>query len=268
MHRALVLNSAGDALRNLQGSGCAKVPVVGALLHRVDGPHAAVALQAGAVFCIDVLAWRLLRAGQQASAHRGASAEAQGLDDVPRARDAAIGEDRDAPRARVLRHVEDRRGLGPSTSADLLGGADGADAHADAEPIHAAVDEVLCLRLGDNVAADDLQVGELLLHPPKHLVLEDAIPLAAVHDDGVHTGGDQRAHPVFVTGPRPDGRRNPQTVPLVLRSVRVVRRLLQVRPRHKRHQSVVRGDHGQLALLRLLQNLVRGLQLDPLLRRN
>mmetsp|Transcript_29217 Transcript_29217/g.77926 ORF Transcript_29217/g.77926 Transcript_29217/m.77926 type:complete len:258 (+) Transcript_29217:213-986(+) len=188
VHRALVLHRPGHALCHFHGGPTTEIAVVRALLHGIDGAHAAVPLQPHASVRVGVLAGSLLRAGKQAATHRRSGAQAQGLDDVPRARDATIRQDRNPMRASELGDAVNRRSLRSATSAHLLGRADGADAHSHAEGVHAAINKMLRLPHRDDISADDLQVRELGLHPTDDVMLEGAITLAAVHDDGVHAG--------------------------------------------------------------------------------
>ena len=90
--------------------------------------------------------------------------------------------------ARQLRHKVDGRGRCPAASAHLLRGDAGADAHAHSERGHAALEEVLRRALGEDVAAGNLENGDLIREPADDVVLEGAIHLAAVRDDGGRSG--------------------------------------------------------------------------------
>mmetsp|Transcript_101284 Transcript_101284/g.321657 ORF Transcript_101284/g.321657 Transcript_101284/m.321657 type:complete len:617 (+) Transcript_101284:1-1851(+) len=249
VHGALVLHGPAHALGHLDGARGAEVPVVRALPHGIDGAHAAVELQARAVVGVEVLARGLLGASQQAPAHGHAGSHAKRLDDVPRAADAAVCQHRHAVRSRQARDVVDSGRLRAAAGADLLRRADGADAHAHAQGVDAALDEVLGLALRDDVAADDLEAGELLLHPAEDVVLEGAVALAAVDDNGVHARGDQRSDPVSVARPGAHRGRHHEGPLLVLRGQRVVCLLFQVSAGDERHKVPRVGHDGQLALL-------------------
>ena len=58
-------------------------------------------------------------------------------------------------------------------SAYLLGGANGARAHAHTESIGTSVYEALRLRTSDNIARNNLQVRMLILQVLQHLYLVD-----------------------------------------------------------------------------------------------
>merc|ERR550532_3142603 len=59
---ALVLHSAGDPLRHLHRAASAKIAVIRALLHGIDGAHPTVALQTRTTLRIEVLPRGLLGA--------------------------------------------------------------------------------------------------------------------------------------------------------------------------------------------------------------
>eukprot|EP00419_Tripos_fusus_P007173 CAMPEP_0172696232 /NCGR_PEP_ID=MMETSP1074-20121228/27913_1 /TAXON_ID=2916 /ORGANISM="Ceratium fusus, Strain PA161109" /LENGTH=87 /DNA_ID=CAMNT_0013516951 /DNA_START=189 /DNA_END=449 /DNA_ORIENTATION=+ len=68
----------------------------------------------------------------------------------------SICDDWNAKLPRILCDVVDSRGLCAAARADLLRGADGANAHADADSIYASIDEVLRLQSCDDVSPNDL----------------------------------------------------------------------------------------------------------------
>mmetsp|Transcript_74333 Transcript_74333/g.187935 ORF Transcript_74333/g.187935 Transcript_74333/m.187935 type:complete len:373 (-) Transcript_74333:603-1721(-) len=266
VHGALILNGPRHALRHLHHGVAAKVAVVRALLHGVNGTHATVPLQPFAVFGVEVLSWRLLCACEEAPAHRCSRTQAERLDYVTRARDAPVGQDRDAISPGDLRHVVDRRGLSTAASAHLLSGANGADPHAHAQAINTALDEVFCLLSRDDVPSHHLQLWELRLHPPDDVVLEGAVALAAVHNDRIHAGSHQSAHTVAISGPGADGRRHHEAAVLVLGGEGEVRLFAQVSAGHQRHQPPSCRDDRQLAKFLLSEDLVGLGQLNTFIR--
>ena len=103
-----------------------------------------------------------------------------------------------------------------AAGAHLLRGDGGADVHVHSERVRAALEEVLRLALGDDVAADGLEDGELdevregvpevvvpdaggLLAPRRgcrHAALEEVLRLAVGGDvapDGLEDGGTRRS---------------------------------------------------------------------------
>mmetsp|Transcript_88888 Transcript_88888/g.231696 ORF Transcript_88888/g.231696 Transcript_88888/m.231696 type:complete len:539 (+) Transcript_88888:248-1864(+) len=263
-HGALVLDRARHALRHLDGGRAAEVAVVRALLHGLQRAHAAVALEPHAVVGEEILPWGLLCAGQHAAAHGGARPHAQGLHDVPWAADATVRDDGNAVPPRELRHVVHGGGLRPPARAHLLRGADRADAHAYAQGVNTAVDEVLGLPLRDHVATDHLEVRKLLLHPPDDVVLKMAVALAAVDDDSVHARIHQGPGPVAVAGAGADARSYAELALGVLGGEGELRALLQVRAGNEGDETTVLAHDGQLTLLGLVDNLVRGLRPNAL----
>mmetsp|Transcript_133651 Transcript_133651/g.285804 ORF Transcript_133651/g.285804 Transcript_133651/m.285804 type:complete len:306 (-) Transcript_133651:760-1677(-) len=217
VHGALVLHRARDALCHLHRAEGAEVAVIGSLFHGIDGAHAAIPLQAHAVVCVEILTRRLLRAGEQTPAHCSSGSKAEGLHNVPWARDATIRDDGHAVLFGKLCNLVDSRGLGPPAGADLLRGADRADAHAYTKGVGATFQEVLGLPLRDNIACHHLETGELLLHPLDHVTLEHAVPLAAVDDDCVDASADKHSHAVTVRHPGAHCRGHPELPILVFR---------------------------------------------------
>mmetsp|Transcript_79933 Transcript_79933/g.193697 ORF Transcript_79933/g.193697 Transcript_79933/m.193697 type:complete len:530 (-) Transcript_79933:2-1591(-) len=268
VYGTLVLHGPAHPLGHLDGARCAKVAVVGAFPHGVDGSHASVGLQPHAVLGVEVVAGGLLGACKQASAHCCAGAHAERLHNVARAPNASVRQDRHTVRTRQLCYVVDSRGLRPAACADLLRCADGADAHAHSESVHAAVNEVLGLALGDDVAADDLQIRVLLLHPTDDVVLERAVSLAAVHHYGVHTCGDQCPDSVPIARPGAHCCSHHEAALFVLRSQGVVCLLAQVRACNQRHELPGLGYDRELAFLGLADDLVGLRELHTLLRRD
>mmetsp|Transcript_31015 Transcript_31015/g.66715 ORF Transcript_31015/g.66715 Transcript_31015/m.66715 type:complete len:550 (-) Transcript_31015:64-1713(-) len=264
MNGTLVLHGSRHALGNLDGGRSAEVSVVRTLLHSVDGAHTTVALEADAAVGVKVLAWSLLGASQEASAHRGASTQGKRLHDVARAANAAICQDRDSELTGELSDVVDGRGLGSAAGADFLCGADGADAHPHSESVGAAVDEILRLTLRHDVASDDLHGWEVGLDPPDHVVLEDAVSLAGVDDDGIDPDLHELAHAVLVSRASTNGGGNHQLLLRILRREGEVGVLLEIGSGHQSDELSVGGDDGELALLAVLQDLIRICQIDAL----
>mmetsp|Transcript_39317 Transcript_39317/g.88395 ORF Transcript_39317/g.88395 Transcript_39317/m.88395 type:complete len:300 (-) Transcript_39317:767-1666(-) len=249
VHRPLVLHSAGHALGDLHRGSGAEVAIVGALLHGVDGAHAAILLQALAILGIKVLPWRLFCTSEEASAHCRPSAKAKRLHDMPRTGDAAISENGHAIGPRQFRNIVDRRGLGPAASTDLLRGADGADAHANTEGVGPAIEEVFRLQFRDDVACHDLQRREFLLHPRHHVALKHAVSLAAVDDDGIHIGSNESPYTITVLWSRAHRCCHHEALLLVLCRKRIVSTVHQVLACHQGDEALVLGQDRQFPFL-------------------
>ena len=121
----------------------------------------------------EVLSRRLGRSSQQASHHDRTRAESECFHDVPDVGDAAISDDRHAELVRKLRHGVHRSRLGAADGHDLLRDTDGARTHPDPKTVRTGGDEARSLLAGDDIAGDDLELGERLLDPLDHLDLED-----------------------------------------------------------------------------------------------
>mmetsp|Transcript_20966 Transcript_20966/g.40110 ORF Transcript_20966/g.40110 Transcript_20966/m.40110 type:complete len:260 (-) Transcript_20966:1017-1796(-) len=204
MKRTFILDATRNSLCNFELRLRAKIAVVGALLHGIDGAHATIPLQANSVVRIEVFPGRLLGPCQQTAAHHGARPQAQCLHNVTGARNSTICNDWHSKHMSKLCDIVHGGGLRPPTSADFLSGANGTDAHTYTQGICTAIDEILCLPLRDNVTGDYLEIWKFLFHPPDHLMLVDAIALTAVNADGIHAGADQGPCAVPVFWARPD----------------------------------------------------------------
>lgn len=107
---------------------------------------------------------------------------------MPRRGDAAVRDAGHAELARDAGDVVDRCGLCTPHRAHLLGGADGAAAHAHAQAVHACPDQVVRLAGGDDVAPDELDLRVVRLDVLDHVDLVHGVALGRVDDDYVHAG--------------------------------------------------------------------------------
>mmetsp|Transcript_6495 Transcript_6495/g.22347 ORF Transcript_6495/g.22347 Transcript_6495/m.22347 type:complete len:229 (+) Transcript_6495:150-836(+) len=177
-HAPLVPHGPAHALGDLNLLALAQVPRARTLLHGVQRTHPPVQFDSRSVLGDVVVPRGLLRAGKHGAAHHRARPEGEGLGDVAGVLDPAVRDDWDAVLCPQPRDVEHGRGLPPSHSADLLGGADGPAAHADPKGVRPDADEALGLSGGHHVAGDDLQVRVVLLDPLDHLHLVHGVALA------------------------------------------------------------------------------------------
>ena len=113
------------------------------------------------------------------------------------------------------------------------------------------------LPLRDDVAADALEFRPGGLDPADHVELVDGVALAAVDDHHVDTRRHELRQPLAVVGARADGGADEEVRGAVLGRLGVVLGLDEVAATDEGHELALGVDHGQLALLRLAQDLVR-----------
>mmetsp|Transcript_36982 Transcript_36982/g.54166 ORF Transcript_36982/g.54166 Transcript_36982/m.54166 type:complete len:346 (+) Transcript_36982:249-1286(+) len=262
-HGSLVHHGPGDTLGHLNLRPGGKVPLLGPLGHGLDGPHAAVLLQPHAVLK-EVVPGRFLGAGQHAPHHHHAGPDGQRLHGMPRGGDAAVGDHGHAEPPGHARRVVHRRGLRAPHGTHLLRGADGADAHAHAQAVHPAADQVVRLPRRHHVAAHHVHLRVRGLDPADEVVLVHGVPLGGVDHNQVRARLHQRRAPLAVVGPGADAAADQQLLGRVQAGPGEVAVLLQVVARDQRHQPARPVHHGQLALLGPLQDGVRLLQVHAL----
>src|SRR5690606_17998237 len=197
-----------------------------ALLHRRQAAHAAVTLVVPALVEL-AFAGGFLGTGEQAADHHRGGTSGQRLADVARVADAAIGDQRDTVLQRLGDHV-DGGDLRHAHAGNDPGGADRTGADADLDRVGAGVHQGQRRVAGDDVAAHDLHLREVLLDPG-HAV-DDAlrVPVRRIHHHHVHAGSDQRFHPGL--GITADTHRGPhqQALAAVVGGIGVVGLLLDV----------------------------------------
>ncbi len=195
-HAALVGHAAFDALgHQLVGVGVAggrflEVAIRAALLHGADGAHAAVALVAAALV-EDDLARRFLGAGKHAAHHDGRRACGDGLGNVAREADTAVGNQGHARALERLGHAVDGHDLRHAHTGDDARGADRARADADLDGVGTGFDQRQRSRAGGDVAADHVHLRVVLLDPAHAIDHALAVAVRGVHDDGIDPGLDQ-----------------------------------------------------------------------------
>src|SRR5690606_30442245 len=257
--RAAVRDAALDAFRHqLVGvGGVLEVAVLGALLHRAQRAHAAVALVAAALEQLD-LARGLLGAGEQAADHHRGGTGGDRLADVAGVADAAVGDQRDAVLQR-LGHQVDGGDLRHAHARDHARGADRARAHADLDRVGAGVEQGQRGVAGDDVAADHLHLREVLLDPGHAVQHALGMAVRGVHDQHVHAGGHQRLDALLGVAAHAHRGADHQPAVRVLGGVGVVGLLLDVLDRdHAAQLEVVVDDQHLLdaVLVQQLEDLV------------
>lgn len=186
----------------------------------------------------------------------------------------SVGNDGHAVRASGARGLEDSGGLAATDGAHLLGGADGPRAHAHAQAVDASLDQAVGLPAGHNVAADNVELGELALEVTDCLELEERVALRRVHDDHVEaTLGAQSTDALAVRVARADRAADEQATVGGKRGLsgrRAAGRCEQVRAGEQRHELALFVDDregraacgkergARLFLAKALGNLVGG----------
>src|SRR5690606_18895747 len=140
------------------------VAIARAFAHRPERAHAAIGLVRAPLVDLD-LARRLVGAGEQTPDHHRVRAGRDGLGDVAREPDAAVGDDADVRARERLGHVRYRRELRDAHARDDAGGADRAGADADLDRVRAGLAQIARRVPGRDVAADDRQIRIVLLDP-------------------------------------------------------------------------------------------------------
>ena len=265
--RSLVLNSTANTLRHLD-SCLIVVPDVTlftSLLHGFKAAHATVSLQSNSVL-VEVFAGSLVGTSKHRSHHNAGGTARQSLGDVSSRLDATIGHDGDAVLARKLGHVVDSRGLGTTNGANLLGGANRSDAHADTKAVGASLDEMKGLDGSNDITTDDIDVGVSLLQMLDDLQLVGGVSLGGVDNDDVDASLDEGLGAVAILRPSSDGGTDEELLGLfVLGGAGEVAVLLQIGPGDEGDELVVLVDDGELTLLGFLEELVGLLEANALL---
>ncbi len=249
-HRALVghpaLDALGHQLLDARG-GILEVTVAGALGlgHRPQGAHAAVGLVGAALEQLH-LARRLVGAGEQAAEHHRVAARGDGLGEIAGVTDAAVGDERHTGALERLGHVGHGGDLGHAHAGHHAGGADGAGADAHLHRVGAGGHQVAGRLAGGDVAADDLQVGKLLLDPGHAVQHALGMAVGGVHHQYVDAGLHQRPHPVLGVAAGAHSRADAETALIVLAGVGLVGGLLDVLDGNHAAQLEVAVDHQHL----------------------
>lgn len=95
------------------------------------------------------------------------------------------------------------RGLWPTHGHDFLSDADAAGAHANSDTIGTCGNEMRSLTTGNNVAGDNLKLGECLFDPFNHFDLVGRVSLTRVYHNDVEALLDEQLQtiPVGRSGP-------------------------------------------------------------------
>ena len=259
-----VAGSTGVGSLGVVGVGGANTGLL--VLHGVDRAHTSVGLDELALAGNERLTRRLSGTGKETAHHDSAGTECETLDDVTNVLDTTVGDTGNTEAGSERGDRVDGSGLRTADSHDLLGDASRARAHTDSETINAGGDEASSLLTGDNVAANDIEVGVGLLDELDHLNLVHRVALGRVEDDNIETGVNELLQTLLVVGTGTDGGGSDQLLGLgQLGGEGVVQVLHQIRARNERDQVALLVDNGELALLGLLEDGVGLGELDAAL---
>lgn len=271
LDRALVNNRSRDTLGDLDRVRLGVVTLgrtvsaVAGLLHSIQGPHTAVLLEALAIE-VEILTGGLGGSSKETTHHDGRSTKGQSLGDVANVTDTTISNNGDTVLGGELGNLVNGSTLGTTAGHDLLGDADRARAHTNTETIGTGSDQASSLLPDNNVSGNDLEIGEGGLDPLDHVDLEGRVTLGRIQDNNVQTSSDQESETIAVIGTGSDGGTAEQLLRLGgLGGQGVVLVLEQVRAGQEGAELALGVDDGELALLRLAQDLVGLLKGDTLL---
>ena len=242
-HGALVRDLGDDAFRHKFldiGFHVLEIPVLGTVLHGLDGAHATVGLELTAAQD-DGLARGLLRPGEERASHDGAGTGGQRLGNVARIPDAAIGDDRHTAALEGFRRHHDGRQLRHAHAGDDTGGADGAGADADLDGVNARIREGLRTFGRGYVTGNDLDIflSESLASLGDDIQDTGGMAVGRIDDHCVGTGRLQHFDPLDGIGFHTDRRCDEQPAAGVLAGNRVVLDLHQVLVGDQTDQAVV-----------------------------
>ena len=245
LDRALVGDAAFDAFRHQFLRVLLEVAVLAALLHRADGAHAAVDLVLSALVELE-FSRALVAAGEDRTHHADVAARRQGLGHIAGVLDAAVRDDRDAVLLRDFIGIHDRADLGDAAAGDDARRADRSGADADLDRVRARFDQGSRAFARRDVAADDVEVRELLLdhaHAAQHVL---RVAVRGVEHDDVDVRVHQLLHSLEHVRADADAGAAQKPSLRILRGERVLDRLLNVFDRDEADQVVVLIDDREL----------------------
>src|SRR5690606_5361053 len=178
--------------------------------------------------------------------HHRVGASGDSLGQVTGEADAAVGDHRHAGALEGRGDIGHGTDLRHADTGDDAGGADGARTDADLHTISAGFDQRQGGFSGGDVAADHLQLGQVLLDPAHTLDHATGMAVSGVHHHYVDAGGGQRADAFFGVGAGADGGPNAQAALIVLGGQRIGLGLLQVTERHQATQVEAIVNHQHL----------------------
>lgn len=227
------------------------------VLHGVNAAHASVGLDQLALARDERSARRLGGTSQEATHHDCGSAQSKTLDDVTDVLNTAISDARNAESSGEAADAVDSSSLRTTNSHNLLGNAGRATTHTNSETINTSSNERSSLLSSDDVSADDIEIRELSLDPLDHLNLVHAVTLRAVEDNDIKTSVNKLVETDLVLRASTNGSGAEKLLAVgELGGKGEVLVLGQIGARDHRDKVEVLVDDGELALLRLGQDLV------------
>ena len=261
-HRALVRHAAFDTFRYQllgTGRGVLKVTVRGALGlgHGAQRTHAAVGLVGTALEQLD-FARRLFGTGQHGADHHGGGTGGDGFGQVAGEADTTIGNQRHAGAGQRGGDIGHGADLRYADAGDDTSGADGTRADADLDAVSAGFGEGLGGFASGDVAADHLDVREVLLDPAHAVDHAFGVAVGSVDDDHIDASGNQRCHAIAGIRAGTNGCADAQAALIVLAGQRVGLGLLDVVDGHHAFQAVLVIDDQHAFDTVLVQQLAHG----------
>jgi len=223
------------------------------ILHGGNTAHTTVGLDELAVTADEILTGRLSGTSKETAHHDSGGTHSETLDDVTNILDTAIGNAGNAEALGKLCDVVDGCGLGTSDSHDLLGDASATATHTNTETVSASSDERSSLIASNDVSANHIETGVLLLNVLDHLDLVHGVTLAGVEDDNIETSVNKLLETNLVLGSGADSSGSDELLGVgQLGREGVVQVLHQVGARQERNEIEVLVDNGKFAFLRLV----------------
>ena len=221
---ALERDAPFDAFRNQLvdiGRIVLEITIGGAVFHRAYRAHATVRFILAALIQ-EYVARRFFRAGEHAAHHHATGACRQRLGDIARITDAAVADQRHAGSFQPFCHVGDRGDLRHAHAGDDPGGTDRTGANTDLDGVCTVFDQGTGRIGGGDIAADHVDVRELLLDPAHALQHAEAVAVGGVDHDDVHAGLHQQFDAFDIVGAYADCSAHAQFAVAVLTGIRVL----------------------------------------------
>ena len=258
-NRAFIRHAAFDALGHVFVRAVLfvlEIAVGRALAHRAQRAHAAVGFVGAALIELD-FARRFVCAGKHAAQHHGGGASSQGFGHVAGESDAAVGNQRHAGAFERLGHVVNRRQLRHAHAGHDAGGANRARADAHFHRVCPGSHQIVCRLCGGNIAADDLHLREVCLHPFHTVEYALTVAMRGVHHNHVHPGSHQGGYAFVGFRAHAHRRADAQAAVLVFIGIREFGGFQNIAHRDQAFELVL-GVHNQNALdLMLMHQFAR-----------
>src|SRR5690554_2460283 len=222
-HHAFVGHATFDAFRyQLLGTGVLILEVaVGtalALGHGAHGTHATIRLVGTALVQLDFTGG-FFGTGQQPADHDRTGASSNRFGQVTGVAHPAVSDQRNIVGLEGLRHAGNGADLRHANTRYHTGGTDGAGTDTHFHAVGAGFGQCLGGGASGDVAADHLNLREVLLDPLHAVDYTLGVAVSGIHDDDINAGFGQRRHPVRGFRPRPYRRPHEQATVGILGGV-------------------------------------------------